>query len=89
MHRFNDALPDSYYADQAKAQCDQCQRTAVADDMALLNGMYFCSRCLDPLAPAFDLVVSIVEHLEAEVMSLRAEARKLNAQLNAKERKAA
>ena len=89
MHRFNDALPEDDQRTDDKAQCYECQRYAVADEMAELDGKHFCDRCLDPKQPAFDFIVVMIEHMAAEIQGLKAERRRLTAELNLLRRKAA
>jgi hypothetical protein len=73
-----------------KVQCHECQRRdVVADKAACLDGKYFCERCLDPKQPAFDMVVTMFEHMEAEIQGLKAERLKLTAELSILKRRAA
>lgn len=73
-----------------KIQCHECQRRdVVADEAACLDGKYFCDRCLDPMQPAFDYVMAMFEHMEAEIQGLKAERRRLTAELNMAKRRAA
>ena len=74
-NRFNDALPEDDKRSDGKVECAQCQTLHNPDDCALLDGKYLCTFCLDPNQAAFDLVVSIVEHQEALIASLRCQIR--------------
>ncbi len=61
--------------EETKGPCDECQRIAPLEEMALIASKYICDRCLDPKNRAFDLVVSIIEHQEAMLQGLRGELR--------------
>jgi hypothetical protein len=76
-------------ADETKGPCDECQRIAPLDEMALLVDKYICDRCLDPKQPAFDLVVSIIEQQEATIQGLRRECQDLRFELRSAKRRAA
>ena len=60
-------------AEETKGPCDECQRIAPLDEMALIASKYVCDRCLDPKQPAFDLVVSIIEQQEATIQGCKRE----------------
>lgn len=81
-NRFNDVLPEDFERNDGKATCRQCQRDSPVDGMAELDGLHFCSICLDPKQPAFDYVVAMIERMGAEIAGLKAERRKLTAQIN-------
>ena len=80
-NRFNDVLPDSYYSDDTKTECEQCKRTVPLEDTAEFGGHAICSLCLPPTSAAFDYVVSICEQQEAYVSGLRAMVRSLEAEI--------
>ena len=83
--------PYELYAptEETKGPCDECQRIAPLEEMALLVDKYICDRCLDPKQPAFDLVVSIIEHQEAAIQGLRRECQDLRFELRSAKRRAA
>ena len=62
-------------AEETKGPCDECQRIAPLDEMALIASKYVCDRCFDPKQKAFDLVVSIIEQQEATIQGLRGDLR--------------
>lgn len=88
-NRFNDALPEDDKRTDGKAECHECHQLDNADDMAELNGWYFCSRCFDPQNAAHGYIVTMVDHMAAEIQGLKAERRKLTAEINMMRRKAA
>jgi hypothetical protein len=61
--------------EETKGPCDECQRIAPLDEMALIASKYVCDRCLDPKQKAFDLVISIIEQQEATIQGLRGDLR--------------
>ena len=82
MNRFNDVLPEIDERPDGKGQCHECHKFEAPDEMAQLNGYYFCSSCLDPKQPAFDYLVSMIEHMAADIIGLKAERRRLSAENN-------
>lgn len=73
MNRFLDQLPEYDERADGRCECQECKTLHPPDDMAHLNNRYFCAACLEPKQPAFDAVVSMVEHMESEIKGLTAE----------------
>lgn len=77
MDRFNNALPEDDERKDGKSECSHCLKLEDPEEMAHLNGNYFCAACLDPKQPAFDAVVGIVDWMAAEIQTVRVERRRL------------